>query len=164
MILLQPWNKGIRALLTILVLLWVGYVFTNSLVPASQSSAISGGVVGQLNSMLHQIGIPMEVTDHIVRKSAHFIEFTLLGILLFLTIRSYSPHPGRHLFVGLFLGLLIPVADEFIQLFVEGRGSQVSDVVLDFGGILTGTILFFLFFFLSTHKKRRAARWKHLAS
>jgi VanZ family protein len=161
---LNPWKKGIRILLTIFVLLWAGFIFTNSLFPASQSSAISGGVVDQVNSILHQIGIPGQITDHMVRKSAHFIEFTLLGILLFLAIRSYSAHPGHHLFVGLFLGLLIPVADEFIQSFIEGRGSLVSDVVLDFSGVLAGTILFFLFFLLATRKTRRSAKWKHLAS
>lgn len=161
---MQPWNKGIRILLTVFVLLWSGFILANSLFPASQSSALSGGVVEQVNSILHQIGISGEITDHMVRKSAHFIEFALLGVLLFLAIRSYSPHPGRHLFIGLFLGLLIPVADEFIQSFVEGRGSQVSDVVLDFSGVLAGTILFFLFFLLATRKTRRAAKWKHLAS
>lgn len=161
---MHPWKKGVRALLTILVLLWIGFIFVNSLFPASQSSTISGGVVDQVNSMLHQIGISGEITDHMVRKSAHFIEFTLLGVLLFLTIRSYSPRPGRHIFIGLFLGLLIPVTDEFIQLFVDGRGSQVSDIVLDFSGVLTGCILFFLFFLLVTRKKRRAIKWKHLAS
>lgn len=161
---MQPWKKGMRILLTILVLLWVSFIFANSLFPASQSSAISGGVVDQVNSILHQIGISGQITDHMVRKSAHFVEFTLFGILLFLTIRSYSPYPGHHLFVGLFLGLLVPVTDEFIQSFVEGRGSQVSDVVLDFSGVITGAILFFLFFLLATRKKRRSAKWKHLAS
>lgn len=160
---MKAWNHPIRVLLTVVSVLFVAFIFINSMAPSTQSSEISGSVLEQVRALFRQLGISWEITDHMIRKTAHFLEYLGLGVLLFLTIRSHTPHPGRHLFTGLFLGLLVPVCDEFIQLFISGRSGQVSDIVLDFCGILTGALLFFLVFWLVTRKKRNATRWKHLA-
>ena len=40
----------------------------------------------------------------------------------------------------LFTGLLTAVIDETIQLHVPGRSGQVSDVLIDFSGCITGAI------------------------
>ena len=37
--------------------------------------------------------------------------------------------------------MLVASVDETIQLFVSGRSGQVSDVVLDFVGVLCGSVL-----------------------
>lgn len=161
---LKPWSHWARVLLTAGAGLFIVLIFLNSSLPAAQSSTVSGGVVEEINALLKEADLSWEVTDHMVRKTAHFLEFMGLGILVFLAIRSYTPHPACHLFTGLFVGLMVPVSDESIQLFVEGRSGQVSDVVLDFTGFVTGTLLFFLLFFLFTRKKRCAFSWKPPAS
>ena len=38
-------------------------------------------------------------------------------------------------------GLLTALTDETIQLFVPGRSSQVTDVWIDFSGVMTGLIV-----------------------
>lgn len=38
----------------------------------------------------------------------------------------------------LFVGLLVAVLDETVQLYVPGRSSSVRDVLIDFGGVLCG--------------------------
>lgn len=161
---MKPWNNWARGLLTGTVVLFILFIFLNSSLPAQQSSTISGGAVEEINALLRRIGVSWEVTDHMVRKTAHFLEFMGLGILLFLAMRSHSPRPAHHFFTGLFIGLAVPVSDEFLQLFVEGRSGQVSDVMLDFSGFAAGTLIFFMIFFLATRKKRRALTWEHLAS
>ena len=45
----------------------------------------------------------------------------------------------------LLLGLLTALCDETIQLFVEGRSGQISDVWLDAAGIATGALLIWIF-------------------
>lgn len=123
-------------------ILWIAFIFSHSLAPGEQSDIESTKVQGVLQFILDSIGLSsIGISHHFVRKMAHFIEFFLLGVLLTGVIRSFTRHLIRYLSIGLFLGLLIPVWDEFIQSFVGGRSSQVSDVLLDFGGVVCGTVL-----------------------
>ena len=70
------------------------------------------------------------VTEHFVRKLAHFTEFFVLGLELAVLFCSFSSKP-------ILFSLLVALTDETIQLFT-GRGSQVKDVWLDFFGACTG--------------------------
>ena len=72
-----------------------------------------------------------------MRKAAHFCEYALEGFLLQLGVRLFS-RKLRFLSWPALLGLLTALADETIQLFFDGRGSQVTDVWIDFAGVLTG--------------------------
>ena len=81
------------------------------------------------------------VTEHLIRKMAHFAEYFLLGVLLWNCLKSYNL-PGRFwAALQLWLATVIPLADETIQLFTEGRSGQVDDVWLDISGIIAGTLL-----------------------
>ena len=128
------WKK---AALRIATLLWIGFIFWNSLHVASASSEMSGSLL----ELLTRIPVLHALTDHIVRKCAHFIEFFLLGGLLTASLR-----PGRTAVRGaaalpFFFCLIVPLVDETIQLVVPGRSGQVSDVLLDFSGALCGLLL-----------------------
>ncbi len=89
-----------------------------------------------------------ERIDHTVRKSAHFIEYTVLGMLL---LGIFYPKIGNNTFdlrnaLSTFLppfgiGALYAASDEIHQGFVPGRSCQLSDVLLDSSGGLTGVIL-----------------------
>ena len=155
----------------ILLILYILFIYSNSLRPAVQSSAESGRVLRLLQNLAENAGIAVPwLTEHIVRKCAHFIEYTGLGILLrqsasYIKInRSVSERtglsgladvedriPGRGMtgistFVCLEIHRIaifgVPFIDETIQLFTEGRSGQISDVWLDMAGVLTGTALY----------------------
>ena len=79
-----------------------------------------------------------------MRKIAHFTEYFIFGILLLTTLRLYVDKIREKIFNILFIGLAVPVIDEFIQLFVDGRGGEIRDVIIDFSGVLTGMLLSFL--------------------
>ena len=68
-------------------------------------------------------------------------EYTLEGFLLMLCMRVYSRHPLRHITVPMLGGVLTALTDETIQLFSEGRSSQVTDVWLDSAGVLAGILV-----------------------
>jgi VanZ family protein len=77
----------------------------------------------------------IDLLHFMIRKSAHFVEYFVLSILILRGIRS-----GRH---GARLGwALAAIAlaggyaalDEFHQSFVPGRTAAVSDVLLDTSG------------------------------
>ena len=84
------------------------------------------------------------LTEFIVRKTAHFTEFAIEGILLLSVVKGYTTRPLRFLGWPLLAGLMTALTDETIQLFSLGRSSQVTDVWIDFVGVVTGTLLAFL--------------------
>lgn len=110
---------------------------------ASVSSVSSGRVLQLLQAVLRRLGHPalaQRLTMHIVRKMAHFCEYTLEGFLLMLCMRVYSRRPLRHITVPMLAGVLTALTDETIQLFSQGRSSQVTDVWLDSAGVLAGIL------------------------
>ena len=144
-----PWYLILfRVLFTVALAATVYFIFSNSLEIARESSARSQQVMELLNSLLGRVGLG-PLSEHFVRKMAHFCEFSLLGFWFMLCLRVYTCHFVRHVGWPLFFGLLTAVIDETIQLYVPGRSSSVKDVLLDFSGVLTGlfiALLILLFF------------------
>lgn len=88
-----------------------------------------------------RIGVSTDITEHIVRKLAHFTEFTALGMLLSIDTALFLKKMKQYIWVPFFVGVLVALVDETIQLFPVGRSSSVKDVWLDFSGVIFGTIL-----------------------
>ena len=72
---------------------------------------------------------------------AHFTEYSVLGFLTSFTVYSFFKKPTGGIFIKLFVTLFTAVIDETIQLNVPGRSGQVTDVLLDFSGAVTGIIV-----------------------
>ena len=148
-----PWYLILfRVLFTLALAATVWFIFSNSLEIARESSSRSGQVLELLNGLLGRAGLG-PLSEHFVRKLAHFGEFSLLGFWFMLCLRVYTRHFVRHVSWPLFFGLLTAVLDETIQLYVPGRSSSVRDVLLDFSGVLAGlfvALLILLFVRLCT--------------
>ena len=130
----------LRVILAAALLGTVCFIFSNSMQTASVSSDASGLVLGLLQRVLRRMGYPglaARLTDHMVRKAAHFCEYALEGFLLQLGVRLFS-RKLRFLSWPALLGLLTALTDETIQRFYAGRGSSVTDVWIDFAGVLCG--------------------------
>lgn len=123
----------LRLFLLLALIATVCFIWSNSMVGRAESASLSGRITAWLNG----IGIP--VTNHFVRKAAHFCEFGLLGCELMLLSGLRSGASPQSISNAAFAALLTAVTDETIQIF-SGRGSQVQDVVLDFSGALTGIL------------------------
>lgn len=129
----------------------VCFIFSNSMQTASVSSGASGRVLLLVQKVLRhlgQSGLAERLTDHIIRKAAHFCEYTLEGFFLMLVTGALAG-PRRSLLPYLswpaLLGVLTALTDETIQLFFDGRGSQVTDIWIDFAGVVTGMIVGLVF-------------------
>ena len=105
----------------ILCALWLAAVFGQSLLPAEVSQAESHGLLARLTA-----AVPF-LTDHLLRKLAHFSEFAMLGLLLAQCLPAGFAKPAL-------TALLCALTDETIQMFVPGRSGQVRDVWIDFAG------------------------------
>lgn len=99
------------------------------------------GVLYEIMQIFARIGISTDITEHIIRKLAHFTEFTALGILLSIDTVLFLKNMKQYVWIPLFIGLLVALIDETIQLFPIGRSSSVKDVWIDFSGVIFGTIL-----------------------
>ena len=64
--------------------------------------------------------------------------------------------PYKYYINVMFCGLATAVCDETIQLNVEGRAGMITDALLDFSGVIFGTLIM-LFIFL-IYKKRFIAK------
>ena len=132
-------KRIMTGILLFLVVLMVIFIFSNSLKSRDESKKDSDLVAGILGPILEWIfSGKIENVGFVVRKLAHFAEFCMLGLSVsgLLAVVDYS----RKWWLcgyGLLFCLFIAVCDEFIQSFV-GRGSAVSDVLIDFGGAASG--------------------------
>lgn len=77
--------------------------------------------------------------DFYVRKTAHFLEFALLGILLFFATGSYKY--DKRWIIAFILTALYAVSDEIHQIFVPGRAGMILDVIWDSFGAFCGIML-----------------------
>ncbi|MDE6357446.1 MAG: VanZ family protein, partial [Eubacteriales bacterium] len=120
----------------------------NSLQNGEESSNTSATVLNFLNNFLEKIETSFRFEGNFIRKLAHFIEFFILGFFVMLTFESFTGKTIRGLGYPLFLCLLVPVLDEYIQTFSEGRTSLVTDVLLDFSGAFSGIIFAIILIFI----------------
>ena len=140
---LSPWVIVGRVVFTLALAGCIWFIFSNSMAVAQVSSASSGRVLQLMQAALRRLGHPalaQRLTQHVVRKMAHFCEYMLEGFLLMLCMRVYSRHPLRHITVPMLGGVLTALTDETIQLYSPGRSSQVTDVWLDSVGVLAGIL------------------------
>ena len=79
-------------------------------------------------------------TNMVVRKSAHFGIYFLLGIIATIFGYMYSRKKLIGLFLGIGLSMTVAVLDEYNQGFVE-RTSSLDDVIIDGVGATIGTLL-----------------------
>lgn len=126
---------------TILIVFYVGFIFNNSITPAAESSRQSGRVLAMVLAVLQAAGLDgAVVTEHFIRKMAHFTEYFLLGVLLWNCLKAYRLSEKLWLALQLWLVTVIPLTDETIQLFSKGRAGLISDVWLDISGAALGSL------------------------
>ena len=135
-------KKLLCTLLSILTVLWIAFIFSNSLEDSVESGAKSAWVY----ALVHAI-IPW-VSELFIRKMGHFAEFAILGMLISSTVFAYiCPAPReaikKHLwcFTALPAVFLVGCADEFLQNFIQGRHPAFTDVLIDTAGGLFGIII-----------------------
>lgn len=154
----------------ILVVLWIGFIFANSLQTGENSGALSGTIVELIIESLPQLTswFTIDQLHFFLRKLAHFSEYAILGMWLWifwlqvtknqvrqLSRAKYQAQTSRMLWskkeyrtiisqtmtISLLSGLLVALSDETIQTFIPARSGQVTDVWIDFMGIITAQIV-----------------------
>lgn len=99
------------------------------------SSVQSDGIVAMLARIIHYTG-DIDILRVIVRKMAHFTEYLILGILVINACKYNSVKDMIKL--SILICILYACTDEIHQLFIQGRGGRIFDVLIDTLGSLTG--------------------------
>lgn len=155
-------KKPIFIIFLILTLLCTAFIFSNSINTGEDSGRQSGRVVQAVIKAAGFFGIEISNVDllsYIVRKSAHFCEFALLGAISYITLKNLGIYRIAQFYFSISYCLLIASCDEYIQTFRDGRSGQVSDVLLDLSGSTTAIVLLFLIgLWIDKRKRKRSAK------
>ena len=81
-----------------------------------------------------------------VDKLFHFIEFSILGFLIFGSLSLHSKEYDQILNLSIKIGILFSCLDEYHQSFIDGRDSSLADLIFDVFGVFFGTFLHYRFF------------------
>ena len=77
----------------------------------------------------------------VLRRSAHFGEFFVLGILLYRALSGkYTNFRVKLACWVLILGLLLALADESRQVLADHRTASIRDSALDFAGVIASQL------------------------
>ena len=139
-------DRHIRLCVALLVLN-LGFIWGNSLLPGEASGALSNWVKELLAAICPGAGMESS-GGGLLRKLAHFLEFASLGLLLS-WLAAMLQKRGWY---ALLWGSLAALTDEAIQMFVPDRGPSLRDVGIDTCGILTGMVLLQIGYFLWKRK------------
>ncbi|HBI73812.1 MAG TPA: hypothetical protein DEG06_04480 [Lachnospiraceae bacterium] len=97
----------------------------------------------------------LDTVDHIVRKTAHFMEYAILASAIELHYWITKRKGIRFILLSILFSFLYAATDEFHQLFVPGRSGEFKDVMIDTVGAATGAFLFYFLLILIEHIKRK---------
>ncbi len=129
-------------------------IFVLSHQDGTESSETSGFVTKMLSLVFGD-----NVPEAIVRTFGHFSEFAALGFLS--TNCFYAFKEKRKPVLCSFLSWLYAWTDEIHQIFVDGRAFQISDLLVDLGGIICGTMLITVIILLTEKLKEKKRSRNH---
>lgn len=129
------------------VLICMAGIFCLSAKPAKVSSKQSGAITKIVNNAVKKLPIQkkakaniLKKTETYVRKTAHFTEYFVLGILVLAA--CLSTFNKKNFWIALIICVLYAASDEIHQMFVPGRSCRLTDVFIDASGSLTGELVF----------------------
>lgn len=125
-----------------LLIIWMIVIFLFSSQPATNSQKLSDKTTIKIVELItkKEVTTPTLTTKkyrYLIRKSAHFFLYFILGILIYINMKKKS---FKIILISIFLSMLYAVSDELHQIFVPGRGAQVKDVLIDTLGSCVGII------------------------
>lgn len=120
--------------LYLLLVIWLGLIFFFSSQPGEVSLKQSDTIIYKITDIVSQKDdeakekISIKWT-FLVRKTAHFFEYFVLGIIIYLVLAERKIKYS--LIIAIILSIIFSSLDEIHQIFVIGRTAKVFDVFID---------------------------------
>ena len=142
--------KQKRIIFFILILIWMMFVFYFSNQPGDDSASTSSRVAKIITNIIASMqnlsadekNEMIIFLNPIVRKIAHYLIYTLGGLLIINCVHTYTLEERKKILYSIFVGFLYASTDELHQYFIDGRSAQIADVMLDTLGVVTGVCIF----------------------
>ncbi len=150
-------NNVLRVVLIILIGFTVLFIWGNSVLGRDASTQQSDDVRSFLQNAVDLLGLPWQVTAQVVRKTAHFLLFFLLGTEITLYRLCGRKLDRRDISSILCCVFSVAFLDETIQIFSK-RGPAITDVWLDVSGGVTAMLLVFALYYLIAACRRKRGR------
>lgn len=136
----------------ILLLVWMVVIFNFSNQDGDTSLGLSNDITEKAidisskitNKKLTMYEKKQKILDYrfIVRKSAHFTEYFILGILVILNLKNYKI---KHIILWSTIFCLVYAStDELHQYFTLARDARLLDVLIDTSGSILGIFVVYL--------------------
>lgn len=129
---------------------WMALIFFFSAQPGKESGALSGELTQLLLQVVQSIFSGFQIDPQwghtLLRKSAHFFVYLVLGGLSANALRTSGISGWRRYGCALLFSGLYAASDEFHQSLVPGRGPSVWDVGIDSAGAAVGIWLYEIIF------------------
>jgi VanZ family protein len=157
-------KKHISLITWTLVIILMATIFFLSAQTASESTKLSDQTIRDVAvivvpkfSKMPQEKQKIFVLDlrHTARKTAHVLMYMLLGILCMSAMFQLSMKIKMKILIAIIISTGYAATDELHQHFVNGRSPQISDVIIDFCGVLVGIMLVLLAHWIWSLQKRR---------
>lgn len=143
-------TNRLRLCATLLTLNLV-FIWGNSLLPGEISGALSDWLKAMLDAVFGSKP-GGSGGGGLLRKLAHFTEFTCLGICLSWLFGMVRQKRHEQLLLPFLVGTAVACIDETIQIFVPLRGPAIKDVGIDTLGVILGIVFISLLHYLKTKK------------
>lgn len=136
-----------KTIMIFVVIAWMGVIFYLSSQEGYESHKASKAVVYTIQSYAPEIAavqdFDIEMVNAYFRKSAHFLEYSALALLVYMLFGSFRlRYRGLVSFIAC---VLFAVLDEVNQSFTPDRTSSGFDVLIDSAGALAMLIMLFVF-------------------
>lgn len=141
-------KRRIFAILIILNCLIIFY-FSNQV--ADSSSKQSSTIVEIVSNIIPTIKnmqepnktiLKEEILTPIVRKTAHFCIYAMLGIFTMNFMCTYEKISiPKRIIISLLFCAIYAITDEFHQYFIPGRSAEIKDVLIDSSGAFVGILV-----------------------
>lgn len=142
-----------RIIYTTLLVIWMIVIFLFSNQDGNNSESTSDKVASNVINVYETVTNQeitkekkfnlIEDTRLLVRKSAHFIIYFILGVLAYLTLTSYQI--DKPILFSILFCFIYACSDEVHQMFLDGRSAQFIDVLIDTSGASIGCLLIKIF-------------------
>lgn len=113
--------------------IWMLFIFLMSQTNGNDSSSQSNFIV---EIIIKIINIDHDTLSLIVRKCAHFTEYTILAFLIYYGLAKNQVNNKSILLYTVLITFAYACSDEFHQLFINGRSGQFKDVLIDTSGVI----------------------------
>lgn len=151
--------------LIVLAIIWMGVIFMFSAQVSDESKSSSNKVTSAVVNTVISIKKEniseekrqkiIEDKTFIVRKTAHFTEYFILGLILILYLQTKEKLATKYIILAIIFCVLYATSDEIHQLFVDGRSCKIIDILIDTCGSSLAILGFTSIYKITTNLKKQ---------